>query len=95
MRICVRCKVLVNKPPVRADLMQLKVKDLQRYLVSKDVNTKACVGKIISQSVRPLMYSVAYSLPTTSLYDKSYVPRTCILMEFAPGKFLRVILRTC
>jgi hypothetical protein len=25
--------------------MQLRVKDLQRYLVSKQVNTKACTGK--------------------------------------------------
>ena len=83
---CARCKVLLQRPPVRTQLMDLRngsdqiqtdsysvlffplihrgihykpqrsfsscssesvfrVKDLQRYLVSKKVNTKACKGK--------------------------------------------------
>ena len=44
-RTCVRCKVLLSRPPIRADLMDLRVKDLRSYLVSKRVNTKACVGE--------------------------------------------------
>ena len=44
-RTCKRCKVLLSDPPVRADLMELRVKDLQRYLISKQVNTKSCVEK--------------------------------------------------
>jgi len=44
-RTCKRCKILLSIPPVRADLMELRVKDLQRYLISKKVNTKSCVGE--------------------------------------------------
>jgi len=44
-RTCKRCKILLSIPPVRADLMELRVKDLQRYLISKKVNTKSCVEK--------------------------------------------------
>jgi len=42
---CARCKVLLQRPPIRTQLMDLRVKDLQRYLVSKKVNTKACKEK--------------------------------------------------
>jgi len=44
-RTCKRCKILLSSPPIRAHLMDLRVKDLQRYLVSKKVNTKSCVEK--------------------------------------------------
>jgi len=44
-RICFRCKELNKNPPLRTELMKLRVKDLQNYLVRKRVNTKACVEK--------------------------------------------------
>lgn len=44
-RTCKRCKILLSNPPIRDHLMELRVKDLQRYLVSKKVNTKSCVEK--------------------------------------------------
>jgi len=44
-RTCKRCKILLSNPPVRADLMELRVKDLQRYLNSKNVNSRSCVEK--------------------------------------------------
>jgi len=43
--ICSRCKILLQRPPIRTQLMDLRVKDLQRYLISKKVNTKACKEK--------------------------------------------------
>lgn len=43
--ICDRCTVLLQRPPVRTQLMDLRVRDLQRYLLSKKVNTKACKEK--------------------------------------------------
>ncbi len=45
-RTCTHCRALLKKPPVRAELMELRVKDLQRYLVSRHVNTKSCVGEL-------------------------------------------------
>jgi len=44
-RTCKRCKILLSDPPIRADLMELRVKDLQRYLNSKNVNSRSCVEK--------------------------------------------------
>ncbi|XP_040576531.1 E3 ubiquitin-protein ligase RNF34 isoform X3 [Lepeophtheirus salmonis] len=44
-KICVRCKVLFQNPPTRADLMELRVKDLQRFIMSKNMSTKSCVEK--------------------------------------------------
>lgn len=44
-RVCFRCKELNKSPPLRTELMKLRVKDLQNYLVRKHVNTKACVEK--------------------------------------------------
>jgi len=44
-RYCVRCRELSKVPPLRTELMKLRVKDLQNYLVRKHVNTKACVEK--------------------------------------------------
>jgi len=44
-RTCKRCKILLSNPPIRADLMELRVKDLQRYLNSKNVNSRSCVEK--------------------------------------------------
>ncbi len=44
-RTCNFCRVLHSHPPVRAELMKLRVKDLQTYLASRQVNIKSCVGE--------------------------------------------------
>jgi len=44
-RVCARCRVLHKSPPVRQDLMGLRVKDLQHFLTKKRVNIKSCVEK--------------------------------------------------
>lgn len=44
-RVCSRCRVLNRSPPVRQDLMKLRVKDLQHFLTKKRVNIKSCVEK--------------------------------------------------
>ena len=56
VKMCGRCKILVQRPPVRTQLMQLRVKDLQRYLVSKRVNTKACRGEKHLERLRNLRH---------------------------------------
>ena len=47
-KICERCLVLSKHPPVRADLMELRVIDLKRYLTAKKISMKNCVGKCFS-----------------------------------------------
>lgn len=44
-KICERCLVLSKHPPVRADLMELRVIDLKRYLTAKKISMKNCVEK--------------------------------------------------
>jgi len=44
-RVCGRCRELGKVPPLRTELMKLRVKDLQNYLIRKRVNTKSCVEK--------------------------------------------------
>ena len=44
-----RCQVLLKTPPIKADLMELRVKDLQRYLMSNKISTKDCVGKFFEE----------------------------------------------
>jgi len=44
-RTCSRCRVLHKSPPIRGDLMKLRVKDLQHFLTKKRINIKACVEK--------------------------------------------------
>ena len=41
----IRCQILLKSPPVKADLMELRVKDLQRFLMSHKISMKDCVGK--------------------------------------------------
>merc|ERR1712001_58711 len=45
LKVCTRCQVLLKTPPVKADLMELRVKDLQRYLMSNKISMKDCVEK--------------------------------------------------
>jgi len=45
IKVCARCQVLLKTPPIKADLMELRVKDLQRYLMSNKISTKDCVEK--------------------------------------------------
>ena len=45
-RTCSRCRVLQKSPPLRSDLMKLRVKDLQHFLSKRQINIKACVGKL-------------------------------------------------
>eukprot|EP00096_Caligus_rogercresseyi_P008060 TRINITY_DN2636_c0_g1_i4.p1 TRINITY_DN2636_c0_g1~~TRINITY_DN2636_c0_g1_i4.p1 ORF type:complete len:387 (+),score=106.34 TRINITY_DN2636_c0_g1_i4:157-1317(+) len=44
-KICIRCKVLLAQPPIREELMELRVKDLQRFILSKQVSMKSCLEK--------------------------------------------------
>jgi len=44
-RTCSRCRVLHKSPPLRGDLMKLRVKDLQHFLSKRQINIKACVEK--------------------------------------------------
>ena len=44
-RCITRCRVLHKRPPMRGDLMKLRVKDLQHFLSKRQINIKACVGK--------------------------------------------------
>jgi len=44
-RTCSRCRVLHKSPPMRGDLMKLRVKDLQHFLSKRQINIKACVEK--------------------------------------------------
>jgi len=44
-RTCSRCRVLHKRPPMRGDLMKLRVKDLQHFLSKRQINIKACVEK--------------------------------------------------
>ena len=46
-----RCQVLLKTPPIKADLMELRVKDLQRYLMSNKISTKDCVGKFLRKKL--------------------------------------------
>lgn len=43
--LCVCCNVLSKRPLVRSDLMELRIKDLQKHLVRKKINSKSCVEK--------------------------------------------------
>jgi len=45
LKVCARCQVILKIPPVKVDLMELRVKDLQRYLLSHKISMKDCVEK--------------------------------------------------
>jgi len=45
LKVCARCQILLKSPPVKADLMELRVKDLQRFLMSHKISMKDCVEK--------------------------------------------------
>ena len=62
-RVCGRCRELGKVPPLRTELMKLRVKDLQNYLIRKRVNTKSCVGQLTTYSsvgVPPSVLNACY-----------------------------------
>jgi len=89
-RTCKRCKILLSIPPVRADLMELRVKDLQRYLISKKVNTKSCVEKkdlvelVIRQHAGSEAGSTSAPPPTSATPSASAPPSSSTSSRRAP-----------
>ena len=78
-RTCSRCRVLQKSPPLRSDLMKLRVKDLQHFLSKRQINIKACVGKL------PLLSFDQYS---TLSYDQHQdVSRQVTPFITGPGIF--------
>ena len=45
---CMICKALSKRPLMRSHLQQFRAKELQSYLMSQNVSTRGCVGKVHS-----------------------------------------------
>ena len=71
-----RCRVLHKSPPLRGDLMKLRVKDLQHFLSKRQINIKACVGK---SSQPPLIARPWYLTGSKKQLRSSLRPPLCWL----------------
>jgi len=79
-----RCRVLHKSPPLRGDLMKLRVKDLQHFLSKRQINIKACVGKFLPPS--PILFDLGSLVVLRSTSVVRFVPHllTVVHQETLP-----------
>ena len=79
-----RCRVLHKSPPLRGDLMKLRVKDLQHFLSKRQINIKACVGKFLPPS--PILFDLVSLVVLRSTSVVRFVPHllTVVHQETLP-----------